>query len=101
MRANNVPPAAQQGQQQAVGLTTDMITILAQKIIQMAQTFACQKLTNGNGTNFWNEFIATALFIASFNRVCIHKFLFQNEIFIDVVFSLNQNLICRLISDCR
>ena len=76
MMTNNVPPAAQPGQQQAVPLSAEMITLLAQKIIQMTQTFSCMKLTNGNGSNFWDQFLATALMIASCNKVCLHKFLF-------------------------
>ena len=75
MITNNVPPAAQHGQQQAVPLSAEMITLLAQRIIQMTQTFGCMKLTNGNGSNFWDQFLATALMIASCNKVCLHKFL--------------------------
>ena len=76
MFTNNVPPAPQPGQQQAVALSAEMITLLVQRIIQMTQTFGCMKLTNGNGSNFWNQFLATALMIALCNRVCLHKFLF-------------------------
>ena len=75
MLTNNVPPAPQPGQQQAVPLSAEMITLLAQRIIQMTQTFGCMKLTNGNGSNFWDQFLATALMIALCNKVCLHKFL--------------------------
>ena len=85
MSTNNVPLAPQPGQQQAAALSADMITLLAQRIIQMTQTFGCMKLTNGNGSNFWDQFLATALMIASCNKVCLHKFLFQNEIMTDIV----------------
>ena len=75
MRTNNVPLAPQPGQQQAVPLSAEMITLLAQRIIQMTQTFGCMKLTNDNGSNFWDQFLATALMIALCNKVCLHKFL--------------------------
>ena len=75
MLNNNVPPAPQPGQQQADPLSAEIITLLAQRIIQMTQTFGCMKLTNGNGSNFWDQFLATALMIASCNKVCLHKFL--------------------------
>ena len=98
MCTNNVPPVPQPGQQQAVALGADMIRLLAQRIIQMTQTFGCMKLTNGNGSNIWDQFLATTLMIASCNRVCLHKFLFQNEIMTDVVLfkcsRLQQNLKC-------
>ena len=76
MTANNAPVPAQHGQQQAVPLSAEMITLLVQKIIQMTQTFGCMKLTNGNGSNFWDQFLATTLIIALCNKVCLHKFLF-------------------------
>ena len=76
MRTNNVSLAPQPGQQQAVALSADMITLLAKRIIQLTQTFGCMKLTNGNGSNFWDHFLATTLMIASCNRVCLHKILF-------------------------
>ena len=76
MMANNAPAPAQHGQQQAVLLSAEMITLLVQKIIQMTQTFGCMKLTNGNGSNFWDQFLATTLMIASCNKVCLHKFYF-------------------------
>ena len=74
MMASNAPAPAQHGQQQAVPLSTEMITLLVQKIIQMTQTFGCMKITNGNGSNFWDQFLVTALIIASCNKVCLHKF---------------------------
>ena len=52
MLTNNVPPAPQPGQQQAVPPSAEMITLLAQRIIQMTQTFGCMKLTNGNGSKW-------------------------------------------------
>ena len=55
MVSNNIPPVPQPGQQQAVPLSAEMITLLAQRIIQMTQTFGCMKLTNGNGSNFWGS----------------------------------------------
>ena len=76
MLNNNVPLAPQPGQQLADPLSAEMITLLVQRIIQMTQTFGCMKLTNGNGSNFWDQFLATALMIASCNKVCLHKFLF-------------------------
>ena len=76
MLTNNVPLAPQHGQQQAAALSDEMITLLVQRIIQMTQTFGCMKLTNSKGSNFWDQFLATALMIASCNRVCLHKFLF-------------------------
>ena len=75
MVSNNIPPVPQPGQQQAVPLSTEMITLLAQRIIQMTQTFGCMKLTNGNGSNFWDQFLATTLMIALCNKVRLHKFL--------------------------
>ena len=75
MLTNNVPPAPKPGQQQAVPLSAEMITLLVQRIIQMTQTFGCMNLTNGNGSNFWDQFLATTLMIASCNKVCLHKFL--------------------------
>ena len=76
LMTRNSPPAAQHGQQQAVALSTEMITLLVQKIIQMTQTFGCMELTNSNGSNFWDQFLATALIIASCNKECLHKFHF-------------------------
>ena len=75
MLNNNVPLAPQHGQQQTDPLSAEMITLLVQRIIQMTQTFGCMKLTNSNGSNFWDQFLATALMIASCNKVCLHKFL--------------------------
>ena len=98
MCANNVPPAPQAGQQQAVALSDEMITLLVQRIIQMTQTFGCKRLTNGNGSNFWDQFLVTALMIASCNRVCLHKILYQIEIMTDIVLfkcsRLQYNLKC-------
>ena len=75
MVSNNIPLVPQPGQQQAVPLSAEMITLLVQRIIQMTQTFGCMKLTNGNGSNFWDQFLATALMIALCNKVYLHKFL--------------------------
>ena len=76
MLTNNVPPAPQPGQQQAVALSAEMITFLAQRIIQMTQTFGCMKLTNGNCSNFWDQILATALMIVSCNRYAFISFYF-------------------------
>ena len=76
MLTNNVPLAPQPGQQQAVVLSAEMITLLVQRIIQMTETFGCMKLTNGNGSNFWDQFLATALMIASCNRYAFISFYF-------------------------
>ena len=75
MLTNNVPPPPQPAQQQTVPLHAEMITLLAQRIIQMTQTFGYMKLTNSNCSNFWDQFLATTLMIASANKVCLHKFL--------------------------
>ena len=79
MLTNNVPLAPQPGQQQTVPLSAEMITLLVQRIIQMTQTFGCMKLTNGNGSNFWDQFLATTLMIALCNKVCLHKFFMVSD----------------------
>ena len=55
LNTNNVPPAVPQGQQQAIPLSSNAIYTLSQRIIQMMQAYGIQKLTNGNGTNFWDH----------------------------------------------
>ena len=77
MNANNTPPVVQPGQPQPIPLTPDMIAVLSQRIIQMTQSFGCSKLTNGNGSNFWDQFLACALLIASCNTVCLHNIIFM------------------------
>ena len=70
----NVPPVAAAGQQQVQAISHDGICMLAQRIMQMMQVYGTEKLTNGNGTNFWDQFLATALLIASHTRlyICIY-----------------------------
>ena len=77
MNNNNSPPVVQPGQPQLIPLTPDMITVLSQRIIQMTQTFGSSKLMNGNGSNFWDQFPASALLIASCNTVCLHNIIFN------------------------
>ena len=77
MNANNWPPVVQPGQPQPIPLMPDMIAVLSQRIIQMTQTFGSSKLTNGNGSNFWDQFLASTLFIASCNTVCLHNIIFN------------------------
>ena len=38
----------------------------------MTQVYGNARLTNGNGTNFWDQFIATAVLVASMSGVCIY-----------------------------
>ena len=77
MNNNNSPPVVQPGQPQLIPLMPDMIAVLSQRIIQMTQTFGSSKLTNGNGSNFWDQFLASALLIASCNTVCLHNIIFN------------------------
>ena len=77
MNVNNLPPVVQPGQPQPIPLTPDMIAVLSQRIIQMTQTFGSSKLMNGNGLNFWDQFLASTLFIASCNTVCLHNIIFN------------------------
>ena len=77
MNNNNSPPVVQPGQPQPIPLMPDMITVLSQRIIQMTQTFGSSKLTNGNSSNFWDQFLASALLIASCNTVCLHNIIFN------------------------
>ena len=77
MNNNNLPPVVQPGQPQPIPLTPDMIAVLSQRIIQMTQTFGSSKLTNGNDSNFWDQFLASALLIASCNTVCLHNIIFN------------------------
>ena len=44
MNANNWPPVVQPGQPQPIPLTSDMIAVLSQRIIQMTLTFGSSKL---------------------------------------------------------
>ena len=77
MNNNNLPPVVQPGQPQPIPLMPDMIVVLSQRIIQMTQTFGSSKLTNVNGSNFWDQFLASALLIASCNMVCLHNIIFN------------------------
>ena len=65
----NVPVAVNQG---VTALSNENIYTLGQRIIQMTQAFGNAQLTNGNGTNFWDQMVATAVLVASMSRVCIH-----------------------------
>ena len=38
----------------------------------MTQAHGNAQLTNGNGTNFWDQFVTTVVPVASMSRVCIH-----------------------------
>ena len=53
-------------------LSDKNIYTLGQWIIQMTQAFGNVQLTNGNGTNFWDQMVTTAVFVACMSRVCIH-----------------------------
>ena len=77
MKNNNSPPVVQPGQPQPIPLMPDMIAVLSQRIIQMTQTFGSSKLTNGNSSNFWDQFLASTLLIASCNTVCLHNIIFN------------------------
>ena len=72
LNTSNTPPVAGAGQQQVQALSPICIHMLAQRIVQMMQAFGTEKLTNGNGTNFWDQFLATALLIASCNKVHVY-----------------------------
>ena len=69
MLSINVPPAVNHG---VTALSDENIYTLGQRIIQMTQAFGNAQLTNGNGTNFWDQMVATAVLVASSSRVCIH-----------------------------
>ena len=68
----NTPPVAGAGQQQAQALSPMCTYLLARRIVQMTQAFGTEKLTNGNRTNFWDQFLATALLTASCNKVHVY-----------------------------
>ena len=70
----NVPPTGAVGQQQVHAVSLDGIHTLAQRIVQLIQAYGTEKLTNRNGTNFWDQILAMAL-IASCNKVYIFIFL--------------------------
>ena len=53
-------------------LSNENIYTLAHRIIQMTQAYGNARLTNGNGTNFRDQFIATAVLVASMSGVCIY-----------------------------
>ena len=77
MNANNWPPVVPPGQPQLIPLMPNMIAVLSQRIIQMTQTFGSSKLTNGNGLNFWDQFLASTLLIAPCNTVCLYNIIFN------------------------
>ena len=81
-----MPPAVESGQQ-ATPLSNENIYTLAQRIIQMTQAHGNGRLTNGNGTNFWDQFVTTVVLVASMSGVCIYKNIY---IHIEV---LNSNMI--------
>ena len=63
-------------------LSDETIYVVAQKLVQMTQTFATHKLTNGNGTNFWDQFLQMAILIAMKNKVIFydtHVFQYVNH----------------------
>ena len=76
----NNPPAVQLGQQ-ATPLSDDAMYTLAQRIVQMTQAYANEQLTNGNGTNFWDQFCATNVLVASCTGY-IHTYIY---VFFEVV----------------
>ena len=54
------------------GLSGKNIYQMTQRIVQMTQAYGNAQLTNGNGTNFWDQMVATAVLVASMSRVCTH-----------------------------
>ena len=68
----NTPPAVQVGQPVTL-LTNDNIYTLAQRVVQMMQAYGNVQLTNGNGTNFWDQFVSMAVLIASHCGVYIYS----------------------------
>ena len=69
MLSINAPPTVQSGQD-VTPLSNENIYTLAQRIIQMTQAYGNVQLTNGNGTNFWDQFITTTVLVAS--GVCMY-----------------------------
>ena len=69
MLSINVPLAVNHG---VTALRDENIYTLGQRIIQMTQAFGNARLTNGNGTNFWDQMVTTAVLVASMSRVYIH-----------------------------
>ena len=65
----NQPPA------QVQPLSMEYLYFFAQKIVQLTQTFATQKLTNGNGTNFWDQFLGLVILIVIRNKVNVIVFM--------------------------
>ena len=74
MSINTLP--AVQVSQPATPLTNDNICTLAQRIVQMTQAYGNARLTNGNGTNFWDQFVSMAVLIASHCRVYIYIYIY-------------------------
>ena len=89
----NTPPVAGAGQQQVQALSPMCIYMLAQRIVQMTQVFGTEKLTNGNGINFWDQFLTTALLIASCNKVHVY---FKNKILVN--YNETKSRICNVIN---
>ena len=58
--------------QGVTALSDENIYTLGQRIIQMTQALGNVRLTNGNGTNFWDQMVTTAVLVAAMSRVCIH-----------------------------
>ena len=72
----NTPPTVQVGQP-VTPLINDNIYTLAQRIVQMIQAYGNVRLTNENGTNFWNQFVSMAVLIASHCRVYVYIYFFK------------------------
>ena len=77
----NVPPAAAAGQQQVHAISCNSIYTVAQRTVQLMQAYGTEKLMNGNGTNFWDQFLAMALLITSHNKVYIYIYVASNQTF--------------------
>ena len=60
------------GSDNVTQLSNENLYQMAQRIVQMTQTYGNAQLTNGNGTNFWDQMVATAVLVASMSRVCTH-----------------------------
>ena len=65
----NQPPA------QVQPLSGEYLYFFAQKIVQLTQTFGTHKLTNGNGTNFWDQFLGLVILILICNKVNVIVFM--------------------------
>ena len=69
MLSINAPPV---GSDNVTLLGGENIYQMAQRIVQMTQVYGNAQLTNGNGTNFWDQMVATAVLVASMSTVCTH-----------------------------